>query len=755
MSKRTIGPSPAAHKPPSSSSLLRQVVESPGRPLDSSARGAMEPRFGDEVSSARSGVSRPSSAFTVSGVNDPFEREADAVAGRAMRRASPGAATADFSRVRVHTDTTASDAARSLNARAFTVGGHIGFAEGEYAPSSVAGQRLLAHELAHVLQQGRAPSARVFRWPMPMPPAPAGAETPAKAAPPEYADTLDYDAIAAELKRAMKGWGTDEEGVYFALNRLRRDPEAVKRLRQVYQRKYQADLIDDIVDDFSGSELEYALQLINAGKPGSGQAIDASEPKTQEEFVKAAERVRKAVERAGTDEEAVYAVLTPFQRRVELLDKLKAVYEALYKENLEDRIRSEMRGSERDYALWLLGRQTLERNLPDAEKQLAQVHAFIKTEAQKRARTPESIDPTSKFYQTLRTRYLAGYFANPTAGEGKKAAEEGVGRPMEGKIVRVGNRHVVHVRPKGGGWRPAMNNWEAMGITWLNQQQLPSQIDRLKSIPMFKHLLALPRQLGAATDILIDENTATLPYLDIPFLLGAPNPEKADFDADWREGGKNISQLMHWGSGVKYAAQKPEALRELFLAYELWHLEGFDVFGQDSLNDLISENQGRMLGAELMKGSAGALKTEADLLPFLNRSFRESRAWVGALLRFRRPALDAWILAKEQKRASFHWMKKEDMWHSRTVYQMLADKMPLEEVKTSFMVESQIEIYTLVFEADEWEKANGPIVLTDLEKALLSGKLDKILEVMAKAEEGKASYPELLKAKSAIDDMKK
>jgi hypothetical protein len=60
----------------------------------------------------------------------------------------------DFSKVRVHTDTLAATSARALSARAYTVGRHIAFAKGQYAPASVTGARLLAHELAHVVQQG-------------------------------------------------------------------------------------------------------------------------------------------------------------------------------------------------------------------------------------------------------------------------------------------------------------------------------------------------------------------------------------------------------------------------------------------------------------------------------------------------------------------------------------------------------------------------------------------------------------------------
>jgi hypothetical protein len=59
----------------------------------------------------------------------------------------------DFSGVRVHTDARAADSARSLGARAFTAGRHIVFGEDEYAPQTMEGKRLLAHELTHAVQQ--------------------------------------------------------------------------------------------------------------------------------------------------------------------------------------------------------------------------------------------------------------------------------------------------------------------------------------------------------------------------------------------------------------------------------------------------------------------------------------------------------------------------------------------------------------------------------------------------------------------------
>jgi antitoxin component HigA of HigAB toxin-antitoxin module len=62
----------------------------------------------------------------------------------------------DFSDVRVHTGEEATESARAINAKAFTFGNHIVFDQAEYSPDSESGQRLLAHELTHVVQQNGA-----------------------------------------------------------------------------------------------------------------------------------------------------------------------------------------------------------------------------------------------------------------------------------------------------------------------------------------------------------------------------------------------------------------------------------------------------------------------------------------------------------------------------------------------------------------------------------------------------------------------
>jgi pyrrolidone-carboxylate peptidase len=59
----------------------------------------------------------------------------------------------DFSKVKIHTDTVAAKSAKSINAMAYTLGNNIVFNEGQYAPGTENGKRLLAHELTHVVQQ--------------------------------------------------------------------------------------------------------------------------------------------------------------------------------------------------------------------------------------------------------------------------------------------------------------------------------------------------------------------------------------------------------------------------------------------------------------------------------------------------------------------------------------------------------------------------------------------------------------------------
>lgn len=82
---------------------------------------------------------------------------------QAVQHQMEGRFGADFSGVRVHTDDAAAQSAADVNALAYTVSSNVVFGAGQYAPHSDPGQRLLAHELVHTLQQ-QGDDARVQRF---------------------------------------------------------------------------------------------------------------------------------------------------------------------------------------------------------------------------------------------------------------------------------------------------------------------------------------------------------------------------------------------------------------------------------------------------------------------------------------------------------------------------------------------------------------------------------------------------------------
>lgn len=79
---------------------------------------------------------------------------------QALRRDFEARFGHSFNDVRFHRSGDAQAAARSINARAFTLGNHIAFGAGQFSPATESGRRLIAHELTHSLQQ------RSVRWPI-------------------------------------------------------------------------------------------------------------------------------------------------------------------------------------------------------------------------------------------------------------------------------------------------------------------------------------------------------------------------------------------------------------------------------------------------------------------------------------------------------------------------------------------------------------------------------------------------------------
>jgi hypothetical protein len=275
----------------------------------------------------------------------------------------------DFSRLRIHTGRQAAKVARAIKARAFTFKSHIAFGAGQYMPDEADGARLLAHELTHLIQQGYAekgtgcaerqgesvtedvPSRNSDRTSSVTTPTYSHSSKPMVFR--KASGFLDYDTIAKQIYDAVAGWGTDEEAIYAALQELQRDTAAIEKLKTQYLSKYGETLEDALREDLSGPELEYALQLINAGTSGSAQAI-LGIPANSREWKKATARLREAMEGLGTDEEAIFAVLLPLNRDQKLIDQLMKTYENEYHENLLTRLQNELSGRELDYALYLM-----------------------------------------------------------------------------------------------------------------------------------------------------------------------------------------------------------------------------------------------------------------------------------------------------------------------------------------------------------------------------------------------------------------
>ncbi len=100
------------------------------------------------VSALRRGQAEPdAAALAQAGAGQPL--------GAATRREMEQRFGHEFGDVRVHTDAQAAQAAAAVSARAYTVGNDVVFGEGRFAPETSAGRQLLAHELAHVVQQSR------------------------------------------------------------------------------------------------------------------------------------------------------------------------------------------------------------------------------------------------------------------------------------------------------------------------------------------------------------------------------------------------------------------------------------------------------------------------------------------------------------------------------------------------------------------------------------------------------------------------
>ncbi|HEV2097338.1 MAG TPA: DUF4157 domain-containing protein, partial [Stellaceae bacterium] len=206
---------PAAGGPPGA---VYEALRSPGQPFDASTRRYFEPRFGR-----------------------------------------------DFSRVRIHIDSVADQAAAGVNARAYTVGSDLVFAAGQYAPHTRQGKQLLAHELTHVVQQSggsaqgvTSSGASVARQPIspsgialhrdekgPIRRDRAGAQWPFGPITKHKSATHDFSTYIGWVREVERAYGPDKQMV-------------LQRLRRLYYSSYSGKkggaVFDRVIADQAGAD---------------------------------------------------------------------------------------------------------------------------------------------------------------------------------------------------------------------------------------------------------------------------------------------------------------------------------------------------------------------------------------------------------------------------------------------------------------------------------------------------------------------
>jgi hypothetical protein len=191
---------------PVAPAIVNDVLESSGQTLEPAARAFMESRFGH-----------------------------------------------DFSQVRIHTDTLAAKSADSISASAYTAGNHIVFANGRYSPGSSEGQHLLAHELAHVVQQQAAGS--LFSA------IPMGA----------LDDSAEHEAEL--ISRAAVYGGTIFQPLVRRPLALMRQPQSLQTVPLAERRAIQ---VSTMAVSVPTSRIDAFFRLMPSGNPGERRSVGAT-----------------------------------------------------------------------------------------------------------------------------------------------------------------------------------------------------------------------------------------------------------------------------------------------------------------------------------------------------------------------------------------------------------------------------------------------------------------------------------------------
>jgi hypothetical protein len=170
----TVARKPAETAPPAMPhKSVEHVLRSAGEPLDQSARVFFEPRYNH-----------------------------------------------DFSHVRVHAGREAGQSAEAIGARAYTSGHHIVFAPAEYRPSSSDGRRLIAHELAHVVQQFSQPTSPIIQRDLATPPPAPPAKLQPDLTPAQIAEAIAFNSARFDrpntitIQKLLGGSGSNPDGVW-------------------------------------------------------------------------------------------------------------------------------------------------------------------------------------------------------------------------------------------------------------------------------------------------------------------------------------------------------------------------------------------------------------------------------------------------------------------------------------------------------------------------------------------------------------
>ena len=185
--------------------LAHKVLDSPGQSLDAETRRFFESRFGH-----------------------------------------------DFGRIRIHADAQAAESARSVQALAYTVGDRVVFGSGQYAPRTDSGRRLIAHELAHTIQQRAGRPISVQR-----------------------AVTKDLEKLRDWLTRGFFDWAVTDADAHKSLMLLKSlNPTDLRDTVAAMEKKGWVDtLFSNVSDDDAAKETEILEQIndVRVHKGGKGQ----------------------------------------------------------------------------------------------------------------------------------------------------------------------------------------------------------------------------------------------------------------------------------------------------------------------------------------------------------------------------------------------------------------------------------------------------------------------------------------------------